>query len=58
MLGDYCSGRIWTTTITGATATRKVLLQPRVQSPASFGIDAAGELYVVSLQGRVYRFVA
>ena len=52
--GDYCSGRIWSVPATGGS--------PRVESAeveglSSFGESLAGELYVVSHSGTIYRFV-
>ncbi len=50
--GDYCSGEIF-----GLRQGRNpVLLDTRLQI-ASFGEDAAGELYMVDLGGAVYRIV-
>lgn len=49
--GDYCSGLVWSMAAGG---------QPRrepfqVESLSSFGEDASGELYLVSLGGTIYR---
>jgi glucose/arabinose dehydrogenase len=53
--GDYCSGRVWSLRHAGGKATQ-VRVEPfRVASLSSFGEDAAGELYAVSLDGVVYR---
>jgi glucose/arabinose dehydrogenase len=57
LFGDYCSGRIWSTTITGTAAGPKTASPVRVPQLSSFGTDATGEMYVVSLLGRVYRLV-
>jgi glucose/arabinose dehydrogenase len=58
LFGDYCSGRIWSIRITDGRATsirREPLTVPRL---ASFGEDARGELYGVSIdRGRVYQIV-
>ncbi len=57
IFGDL-SGKIWTLTENPAnTFTRAVLLTPGF-SITSFGQDAAGELYVVDLGGRVLKIVA
>jgi glucose/arabinose dehydrogenase len=56
VFGDYCSGEIWTTRVVNgkATETRKEPLE--VIGLASFGEDAAGELYAASITtGAVYR---
>jgi glucose/arabinose dehydrogenase len=58
LFGDYCSGRIWSIRLSGGRASgfrREPLTVPRL---ASFGEDARGELYAVSLErGRVYQLV-
>lgn len=54
--GDYCSGRIWTFRVSGGHATG-VRLRQRISSLSSFGEDARGELYAISLEGRLYKLV-
>jgi glucose/arabinose dehydrogenase/alpha-beta hydrolase superfamily lysophospholipase len=57
VFGDYCSGRIWSIRVRpgGASGLRREPV--RVPRLVSFGEDARGELYAVSLdRGRVYRF--
>ncbi len=58
--GDDCSGRIWAFPASdardGRAAGQQVLDTPLQIS--SFGEDAAGELYVVSLDGRIFRVTA
>jgi glucose/arabinose dehydrogenase/pimeloyl-ACP methyl ester carboxylesterase len=57
VFGDYCSGRIWSIRVspTGARGLRREPV--RVPRLVSFGEDARGELYAVSIdRGRVYRF--
>jgi glucose/arabinose dehydrogenase len=66
VFGDFCSGRIWSARLAGDRAT-DVRAEPfRVRMLASFGQDAGGELYAVSMcsterclprTGIVYRFV-
>jgi YVTN family beta-propeller protein len=56
VFGDYCSGRIWSAAYRSGRLSGKRLEPVRVRSLASFGQDAAGELYAVSLGGRVFRF--
>ena len=55
--GDLCSGQIWSVRVSGGKATawrREPIVVPQLL--ASFGEDAAGELYAVSLAGgTVYR---
>jgi glucose/arabinose dehydrogenase len=64
LFGDYCSNRIWSFATAGAASGEVVELTADLQSDSlidglsSFGEDAAGELYVVSLAGRVFRIDA
>ena len=53
--GDYCSGRIWSLRVAGGKATDVVREPFDVPQISSFGEDAAGELYLLSLTGPVYR---
>jgi glucose/arabinose dehydrogenase len=55
--GDYCSGIFWSLVLRNGKAdvTRHSI---RVQGLSSFGEDAAGELYLVSLEGDVYKLEA
>ncbi len=53
--GDYCSGDVWSLRVVAGKATN-VRSEPfRVESLSSFGEDARGELYLVSLDGAIYR---
>ena len=53
--GNYCAGTVWSLRAVAGKA-RGVLREPfRVPSLSSFAEDAAGELYAVSLEGRIYR---
>ena len=55
--GDLCSGRVWSLRVVRARATER-RAEPVVvpQLLASFGEDAQGELYAVSLAGgAIYR---
>jgi len=50
---DLCTGKIWTMAAGGGDNRLESIT---VNTPASFGVDAAGELYVTSLgDGKVYR---
>jgi len=51
LFGDYVSGQVWS--LERGAPARPVALVP---SLASFGEDASGELYAVSLAGAIYRF--
>lgn len=54
VFGDYCSGRIWGLQPAEDTYTRIDLAE--LGTLASFGEDATGELYAVSLGGEIRRF--
>ncbi|HEV2901716.1 MAG TPA: PQQ-dependent sugar dehydrogenase [Gaiellaceae bacterium] len=56
VFGDYCSGRIWSLIVRGGRAPRARLEPVRARDLVSFAEDAAGELYAVTLTGRIYRF--
>jgi hypothetical protein len=53
--GDVCSGRIWTLRAgrEGASDVRRE--DDELEQLSSFGEDAGGELYAISLQGGVFR---
>ena len=53
--GDYCSGAIWSLTVRGGDASPPRSEAFQVSALDSFGEDAAGELYLVSLSGQIYR---
>jgi glucose/arabinose dehydrogenase len=53
--GDYCSGTIWTFRISGGKATDQRREPFSVSNLSSFGENAAGELFAVSLDGVIYR---
>ena len=53
--GDYCSGKVWSLRVVDGKAT-DVRREPfSVSSLSSFGENARGELFLVSLEGGVYR---
>ncbi|MBL8729000.1 MAG: PQQ-dependent sugar dehydrogenase [Planctomycetes bacterium] len=54
--GDFVSGRIQALVYDGVQAVQNTLLTT-APSPASFGEDAQGELYVCCFDGRIRRFV-
>ncbi len=59
LLGDYCSGRIWSLTAAGSSSQTPRLLLSSNRTIASFGEDEAGELYVADIaQGEILRVVA
>ena len=53
--GDYCSGTVWSLRIEDGKAVDVRRESFRVGDLSSFGEDARGELYLVSLLGPVYR---
>jgi glucose/arabinose dehydrogenase len=56
--GDYCSGTIFSLKLVDGIA-RQIRVEPiRVPSLTSFGQDEAGELYLVSGAGVIYRLAA
>jgi glucose/arabinose dehydrogenase len=55
LLGDYCSGTVWSLRVASGAA-QGVRTEPfRIRSLTSFGEDPAGELYATSHDGIVYR---
>ena len=57
VFADFCTARIEAFTLVDGRATPPVELGPVVENLASFGEDASGEVYVLSLSGPVYRLV-
>jgi glucose/arabinose dehydrogenase len=55
VVGDYCSGTIWSFRVVGGKASGLRTEPFSVDSVSSFGEDAAGELYAVSHDGTIYR---
>jgi glucose/arabinose dehydrogenase len=53
--GDYCNGTIWSLKVASGKATQVRRERIRVPSISSFGEDAAGELYLVSHDGTIFR---
>ena len=59
VFGDYCTSRLWALQIsTGEVEFRDLGVEVPGGSLASFGEDARGELYTLSLNGTVARIVA
>jgi glucose/arabinose dehydrogenase len=62
LYGDFCSGRMWLLSAGAVAPASGVLVRGDSASPklsiSSFGEDEAGELYVTSLTGTVYRITA
>jgi glucose/arabinose dehydrogenase len=57
VFGDFCHGRLEAFVLRDGTAEQHRELGLVVENLASFGEDAAGELYVLSLSGPVFRIV-
>ena len=56
--GDFCSGRVWTLRAGRESASDARREAEDVEQLSAFGEDLDGELYAVSLDGRVLRLVA
>jgi glucose/arabinose dehydrogenase len=52
--GDYMTGEIWALRYDGSAASN-VPVEDTVLSISSFGLDEAGELYIVGHGGKIYR---
>jgi glucose/arabinose dehydrogenase len=55
LYGDYCAGWVRAARVSGGKVAERRDLGLRVPSLSSFGADADGELYALSLGGDVYR---
>jgi len=55
LYADFVSGRVWALVHDGANLLSNTQIAS-VSNPSSFGEDEAGELYVCSFDGRIYRF--
>lgn len=53
--GDFCTGRIWALRYDGSKVTEQLEIADTDLRISAFGEDAAGELYVLSLDGGIYR---
>jgi glucose/arabinose dehydrogenase len=53
--GDFCSGKVWSLRIVQGKATGVRSEAIKVPNLSSWGLDARGNLYAVSLSGTVYR---
>jgi hypothetical protein len=56
LYADFCSGHVWALPADGAGKRqgRKIATVPQ---PSSFGEDDAGEVYITSFDGGIYRLV-
>ena len=55
--GDYCSGNLWALRHDGSRVTEQIRLAETRLRISSFGEDSSGEVYVLSIDGRIFRFV-
>jgi glucose/arabinose dehydrogenase len=55
LFGDYCSGRVWGLIEAASNQPQGKLLFNTGLSISSFGVDDNGELYLLDLNGGVYR---
>jgi glucose/arabinose dehydrogenase len=55
LYADFCSGRVWTLRHLPGGAWSSSLLFDTALQPSSFGEDHNGDVYVVDLQGSVFR---
>ena len=55
LFADFGSGHVWAKKGPGGARRTVAGLDGQVSQISSFGQDARGELYVVSLAGKVYR---
>lgn len=53
--GDYCEGTIWSFRVSGGKAVARRTEPIEVADLSSFGENAAGELFALSLDGTIYR---
>ena len=56
--GDFCNSHLRVSTLHTGRASSRTLSVPTISGVSSFGEDAAGRVYVTSLNGPVYRFAA
>ncbi len=58
LFADYCSGNLWGLTADGDGAYTASGTLETGYNPSSFAQDASGELYLLDLNGGIYRIVA
>jgi glucose/arabinose dehydrogenase len=54
VFGDFCDGRLEAVSVTDGHVVDHAFLGPAVNALSSFGEDASGELYALSLSGGLY----
>ena len=55
--GDYVSARVWSLDYDGINPTINTQISTAAGSITSFGVDENNELYLVSFNGKIYRFI-
>jgi glucose/arabinose dehydrogenase len=58
VFGDFCSGRIWTVSSGASSPATPTLRMNTSLAISSFAIDGAKELYVLTLDGSIYKVAA
>jgi glucose/arabinose dehydrogenase len=56
--GDYCSGRVWSLRAVHGKLQNNRRESMHVSGLSSWGENASGELYAVSLEGRIYKLTS
>ena len=54
--GDFCSGKIWALRYDGSRVTESIQIADTKIRISSFAEDTDGELYILDLEGEIYRF--
>ena len=55
--GDFCSGKIWALRHDGVGVTEHLQIVDSGLPIPAFGEDQSGEIFILSFDGRIYRFV-
>ena len=58
LFADYCSGRVWAIDAASTELVAPTQVGSADGSPSAFGEDVAGELYLLTLSGPIYRITA
>ncbi|MCH7654094.1 MAG: glucose sorbosone dehydrogenase, partial [Chloroflexi bacterium] len=53
---DFCSGKIWALRFDGAQVTEQIEIADTDLRISSFGLGRDGEIYILSFDGKIYRF--
>ncbi|MBI2935785.1 MAG: PQQ-dependent sugar dehydrogenase [Chloroflexi bacterium] len=57
LYGDFCSGKVWALWYDGSRVVQHLELVDSTLHISSFGDDQAGEIYILSLEGGIYRLI-